>query len=329
MGYLDYNKIPDTPFTIIIGARQVGKTYGGLKWLLGKDKPFLYMRRTLEELELAGNESTSIFTPINDSTISIHGAKATKYTYEFKDSITDKLVAVGISLSTIAKLRGFSGANFDHVLYDEFIPESHIRKITNEGDAFLNAYATINGNRELEGKDPLKVLLLANAFNLNHPVLQALGVVNKLKQMRDRGQNLSVLPDRGITIINVFDSPIAKIRAGTALYKASNSDKFNSMSLGNDFSYNDTRMIRHRNIKGYKAVSSIGDYTLFINKSGDDVYIAHVRQDTRGSYIFNDSGIKVFRVVNSFVINYYLKNRLYFDSFETLVTFKDVFQFLV
>lgn len=59
---------------------------------------------------------------------------------------------IGMTLPSIANIRGFNGSQFEDVVFDEFIPERIVIKRKAEGDALLNAYVTINGNRELEGK---------------------------------------------------------------------------------------------------------------------------------------------------------------------------------
>lgn len=52
-GWLNIEAIATLPawLFVIVGSRQVGKTYGSLKYLLDHDRYTLYLRRTREELE--------------------------------------------------------------------------------------------------------------------------------------------------------------------------------------------------------------------------------------------------------------------------------------
>ena len=106
-----------------------------------------------------------------------------------------------MSLNSVAKIRGFYGGAYTDLIYDEFIPENHVIKIRNEGDAFLHAIVTISGNRELEGQPPLLTWLLSTSTNTASPILAALNLTDKIESMINRGQEFSALPDRGIIIV--------------------------------------------------------------------------------------------------------------------------------
>ena len=85
-------------------------------------------------------------------------------------------------------------------IFDEFIPERHERPIKNEGAAFLNAYETMNRNRELQGYKPIQTLCLANANDLGNPIFMELGLVSRAMRMQQTGKTMSLLRDRGIGI---------------------------------------------------------------------------------------------------------------------------------
>jgi hypothetical protein len=132
---------------IIIGTRQIGKTYGVLKLLLDSGRKFILMRRTLTEIDLLSREDLNPFLPIRPN---VEIKKDTKYTSRI--IVDDVPAGLAMPLSGVSKVRGFAGVEFTDLVFDEFIPESHVKKIRDEGAAFINAVITISGNRELEGK---------------------------------------------------------------------------------------------------------------------------------------------------------------------------------
>ena len=92
-----------------------------------------------------------------------------------------------LALSTISNVRGFDATDRDVLIYDEFIPERHERPIKDEATAFFNAIETIQRNRELEGKDPLTVLCLANANELANPLFIELKLVKRAMALIRKG----------------------------------------------------------------------------------------------------------------------------------------------
>ena len=170
----------DINFIIIIGKRQVGKTYNVLKLMIDTDARFLFMRRVKTELEMLEKNVNSPFEKIYPNKIIF--SKESDYTAsieridETPEGDTRTRIAMGVALSTIGNIRGFNGDLYDEWVFDEFIPEEQLFKVRNEKDTFLNAHTTVNGNRELEGRPCIRCWLLANSNNLNSGVLEALNI---------------------------------------------------------------------------------------------------------------------------------------------------------
>ena len=121
----------------------------------------------------------------------------------------DKILGYTAALSTISNMRGFDASDVEMLIYDEFIPEKHERTLKHEATAFLNAYETINRNREMQGKKPLQVLALANAMDLANPIFLELGIVNNIERMLDKGRsNIYLDRDRGLLVAICSNSPI-------------------------------------------------------------------------------------------------------------------------
>lgn len=258
-------------FIVEIGARQVGKTYGTLQLQLGKKTPFILMRRTKDEAKFISNGAINPFLALGEDDIICKNE--TEYTggiFRGEDRI-----GMIMSLNTVAKIRGFYGGAYTDLVYDEFIPESHVYKIKNEGDAFLNAIVTISGNRELEGKPPLLTWLLSNSNNIASPILQALNLTDKIESMIMRGQEFSAMPERGVIIVLPKSERVLQERQKNALVKAAGTgSRFYQMAYENQFSYNDPEHVGIKPLNNYKPIFSVtGRLTAYLRKGKRELYI--------------------------------------------------------
>lgn len=280
-GFLNFDhieKVADSNainFIVIIGKRQVGKTYGTLDLMLRRGYYFALLRRTADEMKFITVDVNNPFErlpyDIKIESESKYTAKITRY-----DGDNDTRIGSVMALSTIAKIRGFDGSRYTDLVYDECIPETHVIRLRNEGDAFLNCYTTIAGNRELENKKPLRAWLLANSNDLGAPILSALDIAETVERMSYSGQETAVLRERGIMVILPKSENVTERRTRTALYRAvGTSSDFAKMSLNNEFSYNDTSDVCRVDLKQYKPLARVGDlFTIWEHKDGNTIYIA-------------------------------------------------------
>lgn len=211
-GYLDYNFITrqGMPFNLITGGRGTGKTFGALEYAIRHNIHFMLMRRTLSQMEMISNPDFSPFNALNrEFAWHYTTVKNTKYTGAVYNSVPEddgKLTPAGApigytcALSTIQNIRGFDGTDIDWLIYDEFIPERHAKPIRSEGEAFLNAYETINRNRELQGRPPLVVMALSNSNDLDNAIYRTLDLVGKAEKMQRNAQEYSVMAERGVLL---------------------------------------------------------------------------------------------------------------------------------
>lgn len=331
-GYLDMSKIIDdpNPFVFVIGGRGIGKTYGALSYLLNKDKRFLLMRRTQAQTDLISKPDFSPFKSINeDLDINIVTAPVNKYSAGYYVGVEKdgKIVPQGApigytcALSTISNLRGFDSSDIDIIIYDEFIPESHERTMRAEGQALLNAYETVNRNRELNGKEPVKLVALSNSNDIANPIFIELNIIPIVDRMMKKGQEYYSNPSRGLTIINVLHSPISDRKQETALYKlASDDSEFSEMALHNN--YNTDRGSRIKSIKltDYNPVVKVGDITFYKHKSDSKYYCSMHKSGTCPEFGANDTDFKRFKNRYLFLWWAYISNKIDFESIlcETL-----------
>ena len=293
-GYLNIPGILATkqPFIFCWGGRATGKTYGALKEAIESGVKFGLMRRTQTQLDVISKPEFSPFKPLNkDMGINVGIVPLSKYNggiYHMKEEVkivdgeekrTGKQIPEGspigytFALSTIANIRGFDGSDIDWLIYDEFIPEPHARPIKEEHEAFLNAYETINRNRELQGRPPLQVLCLANANTLANPLFMGLNLVTKAERMYRTGQEYSVDQKRGIVLVNLCRSTISEQKSITALYRLAGNSSFSRMALSNDFSGEEERgRIGSKPLQEFRPVVAVGEICIYQHKSRDLYY---------------------------------------------------------
>lgn len=190
-GYLNVKSVRDlgVPFNFVIGGRGTGKTYGFLSDVLDRGEQFILMRRTQTQVDLIKKPDFSPFNSIcRDRGLHLGYGQITKYNsavYKQQQDTDGEWINSGspigytAALSTISSMRGFDASSVSVLVYDEFIPERHEKAIKNEASAFLNAYETINRNRELTGHKPLTAILLANSNDISNPLFIELGLVDK------------------------------------------------------------------------------------------------------------------------------------------------------
>lgn len=280
------------PFQVFIGARGCGKTYSALRGVIQGEceGKFIYMRRTQDELDLVMDskqgEGANPFKPINDDFYTNYGFTSivphllgvyhrtvnenNNYVYEGQP------IGYGVSLSTIAKIRGLSFEDCDILIYDEFIKEKHIRKMKGESDALFNALETINRNRELKGKKPVMCYLLANSNDIYNEIFIGLGIVTDIERMLRQGKEHKYFPERGLAVHVLKDNPAyTEKKSQTALYKLTAGTQFSDMALHNDFSYNDFSDIKHLELKGFQAVVGLGKAWVYKKKGERLFYVCY------------------------------------------------------
>lgn len=313
------------PFNFLVGGRATGKTYTSLKTVYEERIKFMFMRRTQSQADLINKKEFSPFKALNrDMGCNVGTQTITKYNSAFYNMVSDgdKDVPEGLpigytcALSTISNMRGFDASDVDVLIYDEFIPERHERPLKNEGMAFLNAYETINRNRELNGRKPLQCLCLANANDLANPLFMELRLVRKAEQMRSKGQEISIDQKRGIGIFILNESPISAQKRNTALYRLSVDTEFAEMSLNNNFIGEESGIIKSRKLAEYKPLVAIGEICIYKHKSNNTLYVSMHRMGTPPTFGAGEIERKRFQRLYSWIWFEYLANAIEFE--ETL-----------
>lgn len=254
-GYLNFEHVYKykSAFTFITGARGIGKTYGALEYLCNNHIPFLYLRRRGKQADFINNHELSPFSAVEKNTqLEIHTDTIDQGVYaiymsrkpdgtEWDDSTPFGMVT---ALTTFANVRGINADWIDFILYDEFIPEKHEQHITGEAEALWNLYETLNRNRELEGRPPIKMVCLSNANTYFNPYFASINCLNDVGTMIEKGDFIKTIPEKELTLVLLQNSPISEKKKKTALYKLTQeSVSFQAMALQNSFNI-DTKDVR-------------------------------------------------------------------------------------
>lgn len=326
-GYLDVRKIMSLglPFNFIVGGRATGKTYTSLETVKADGVKFIYMRRTQSQADMINKPEFSPFKSLNeDHGWDVGSASLSKYNagfYETEETEDGGRACIGspigytCALSTISNMRGFDASDVRVLIYDEFIPEKHERPIKNEGAAFLNAYETINRNRELQGKPPLQVLCLANANDLANPIFMELKLVRKAEQMRRKGQEVSIDKERGVGLFILDKSPISSRKQETALYKLAEGSEFNRMSLQNDFANEELSTIKSRPLSEYKPIVTVGEITIYKHKATREYYVSTHKTGSPPEYGTGETERARFSRTFNWIWAEYMRSNIVFEEY--------------
>lgn len=314
------------PFTIVVGGRATGKTFGALDYsqvqFLSGNGRFMYLRRLQSQVDLISRPEYSPFKSVDRVTGRETISKSlTKYTSGFY--VDGDLCGYCAALSTFANLRGFDGSDIDMLILDEAIPENHERPLKMEFKAFLNCYETINRNRELEGRKPLQALIMANSNALGNPYFLGWGLVKKSLEMIRKGSSIYDDPSRGLLLVMLQDSPVSEQKKDTALYRAS--ENIRDMALENKFYDRDLATYCNRHPRDLEPIAVCGEICFYRLKNGEGYHCTTHRSGSPPVYEASPLDIKRFIRDKGFLLNAYLSRRLSFDSPDSEFIFRSYF----
>lgn len=284
-GYIDYEYLDafELVFNILTGPRGTGKTYGALLLeFIKKHKKFIFLRRTQSEIDTLFTEDLSPFKKLNeDFGLNLQPFQHTKNSKSICNARLNKKgvlephgkpVGFAMALSTISKIRGFNSDDIESIIFDEFIKEEHIHTFKGEATAFFQAYETINRNRELEGKPPVKCWLLSNSNELTTPIFIELQLVNRIFMMQKKKEDLFLDRNRRLLVALIMHSPISERKAETALYQLTKDTSFYKMAIQNDFGFKTNSVIASLYLKEFKPSVIWGELVFYEHKQKPLVY---------------------------------------------------------
>lgn len=345
-GFFDFQRIRhfaeknNITFVYIVGGRGTGKTYGAIdSYLYDEPQPFVWIRRTQAQADIInkpefnpfkknakGREFTACMKPISQYNAGIY-----KGVPDDDGGLIPEGPALGYTaaLSTFSNIRGFDADTVQAIIWDEFIPEAHERPIKNEAEAFFNAYETINRNREFEepARPPVIAFCLANSNDLGNPVFLYAGHVQKCLNMRKNGQDVYIDFNRGYMIILLDESPIAKEKEQTALYKYLGRSDFTDMSLSNVFHGEKDIKVRARPLSEYKPVVTVSELTIYKHKGNQlPHYCSFHRSGSCPAYGGSDTEFQRFANKYNWLWLAYMRDRIEFEDYGAELLFQKYFK---
>lgn len=260
----DLNKYPDAWCYVVWSARGKGKTYSLLKYTLLSKIALIYMKRTIDDVNLICSNNSygfdaSPYVPINRDIGSNIKAKSIENGiggfWEFNQEGEPVGIPVSycLAMSAIKRFKGFDFSRCDIICMDEFIPQLGERISRKEGELLLDLYMTIARDREKRGKKPLKLILFANAEEISTPITNTLEIVDIMADLNASGQTHYYDEERGIVLhhITAKEFPIEDAEK-EGIYKAMQNTAWGQKSFEGLFSNNDFSNIGNKSIKGYR-----------------------------------------------------------------------------
>lgn len=338
-GYVDISwvRAHGMPFNFMVGGRGTGKTYGCLTNCLDKKDKFIYMRRTDTILQATLNGEFNPMNPIEkDRHLLLATEPINRYIRGWYPGITDdngKVIpsaqspyGVAVALSVIGNMRGWDAQDYNVLINDEFIPESHERPLKDEADAFFNAYETINRNREFKGRPPLTCFLLSNANDMTNDYFMKLGLIDIVDHMQANKQEFYMDRDKGLTISLLEDSPISKKKRETALYKLTQGTSFAKMALNNTFTKDVHTKPKSMPLVEYRPIVKIGELVIYEHKSRYEYYACLHLTGSCTEYGTSDIEIKRFASQYNWLWQLYMKDFIIFETYNTEALFRKMFK---
>lgn len=265
----DFEAFPDATFFLCWSKRGPGKTYSTLRYMIEEDKKFMFLKRTIDDVQMLCSDGSrkgvdfdvSPFKPLNRDfgwnikPVLIRKSVAGFYKCDQEGKAYGSPLGYCGALSGAKDIKGFDMSEVDYLIFDEFIPRKGERVSRSEGDQLLNIYMTLRRDRMLRGREDLKLICLANAEQVNNPTFMLFDVVDDAVQMDITGTEFNYMEDRKI-LLHFINPEFAAEDEKSAIEIAMAGTEWADIAFGGHFAYDDFTNVHKRNLKGYKPVCS-------------------------------------------------------------------------
>lgn len=280
----DIEEYPSAWCIVVWSRRGPGKTYSCLWNSYWKHIPIIYMKRTIDDVNLicsADDEGfdPSPYVPINrDKNINVKPRHIKDgiggcWDTDSDGNIEGLPIAYVLALNGIKKIKGFDLSRCQWMVMDEFIPQMGEVIRRTEGSMLLDVYMTVNRDRQKRGLEPLKLILFANAEEISTPITNELGIVDDMVELQASGKSHLYIEDRDILLHHITEEEIPIRESEKAgIYKAMKGTKWFEKSFGGSFANNDFSCIKKLPLKNMKPYihlhDTMKDYYIYLRFDG-------------------------------------------------------------
>lgn len=313
-GYLDMGSIIDDPhfMRVVVSARGPGKTFGALSQAVKKGLKFLYLRRTKTQLDIISNPLYSPFKRINTFFGWDIQPKRGNGMAVFQDG-AGHLIGYAGALSTFRNVRGFDGSDIDLIIWDEFIPEEEEIVKFNDWASFLNIVETVARNRELEGRQPIKILLCANSNKIYGYAVNGMQIENDLIEMRESGEEIrEITPD--LIVIVPRAEKFTEAKRQTALYRLTAGSRFSEMAIDNAFRIRSREKIGKRPLAEFVPLCGFKGEFVYRHKADRSYYVTSVKRGSPVVYEDTADGKRKFLTKYGYLETAHTRGRVFFET---------------
>ena len=296
----DLAAYPDAWCYLVWSKRGPGKTYSTLRYCIENKKPFIFIKRTIEDIKLLCATSNnkkgvkfdvSPFVPLNRDfgwnikPVKIEKGVAGFYNCNENDEPSGNPVGYAVALTIAADVKGFDLSVCDLMIFDEFIPKKYERVNRLEGDSLLDVYETVQRDRVLRGRQELKLICLANATSINNPTFNILEVTDIVAGMDLTGQEYEYNSKRKI-LLHKIPEQVGATAAKTGIQEAMEGTRWADMAYGGSFSYDDFSTVKHQRLKNYQPLCKVlyNRKEIYFYMKDGNYYACSSKSNTKNEY---------------------------------------------
>lgn len=306
----DLEEYPGAWCHVVWSRRGPGKTYSGLRYYIERKKPIIYIKRTVEDVNLICSGTVddkgidpSPYVPLNrDFGYNIKPiliSKGIGAFYHYSND-EDNPVPVGapvcyvFALSGIKKIKGIELSMCEVIIFDEFIPQigEIVRHGTIEGDQLLSLVMTAQRDRPKRGLEPIKLILFANSEEISTPVTNTLEIVDDMADMNAYQKAHLYLEERGIHLhyITTKEIPLTA-EEKTGIFKGMIGTAWHQKTFEGTFANNDFSNVCKLSLKGCKPLIHLKykqkEYYIYINQQTGMYYMCYSKNKCVFNYDLN------------------------------------------
>lgn len=306
-----------SPFNIIIGGRGIGKTFDFLADSYENHKKtgarFIYLRTQQSEIDACISAEGNPYKAVNEKkNTEIDVDKAGKLCI-IKDK--EGIIAYGVALTTFGNMRGMDFSDVNEIIYEEFNTVSRNR-VKNKFMLFFNLYETVNRNRELEGKAPVKVYMLSNSTSLDNEILAELDIIQQIEKMMKKGTEIWTSEDNLISVQLVGDLEVSREKSKTVAYRLTRNTSFYKQAIENEFTEDSWFNVKRKPLQEYRPVVMIDGITIYVHKSNGTYYACMIKAECP-AYSSKDNKAFFIRAFGIRLIEIMYSGQMFYSDYTT------------